>query len=66
MTGEELKKLRISRCLTQRKLAELLGFKGRGGEMTVQNWEYNKQPIPLKYFRALSKILDIPLEKFIP
>ena len=66
MTGEELKRYRMNRCMTQRKLAELLGYKGRGGETTVQNWEYGKQPIPLKHFRELSKILDVPLEKFIP
>ena len=66
MTGEELKAIRKSRGITQRKLAELLGYEGRGGEMTVQNWEYNKQPIPLKHFRKLAEILEVPVERFIP
>ena len=66
MTGKELRTLRVRKCITQRALAEMLGYKGRGGENTVQNWEYDKQPIPLKHFRALAQILDVPLEKFIP
>lgn len=66
MTGEEFKALRKAAGLSQRKLAEELGYEGRGGEMTVQNWEYGKQPIPLKHFRKLSELLHVPLEKFIP
>lgn len=66
MTGEELKACRIRAGFTQRKLGEMLGFKGRSAENTVQKWEYNTQPIPVKYFRSLSKLLDVPLEKFIP
>ena len=66
MTGTELKEARLEKKLTQRKLGEMLGFRDRGGENTVQNWEYGKQPIPSKYWRKLSEILDIPLDKFIP
>ena len=66
MTGEEFRELRIKRKYTQRKIAELLGYTGRGGEMTIQNWEYGKQPIPMKHFRKLAEILDVPLETFIP
>ena len=66
MTGSELKAARIRVCLTQMKLGVMLGYKGKSAECTVQNWEYDKQPIPVKHFRKLSKILDVPLEKFIP
>ena len=66
MTGEELKRARINRQLTQRKLGELLGYKGNSADRIVQNWEYGKQPIPLKHFRALSKILEVPIDRFIP
>ena len=66
MTGEELKKYRILRHLTQRQLGEMLGYTGRSAENTVQKWEYGTQPIPMKNFRQLSKILEVPLEKFIP
>ena len=66
MTGKELREARIRACLTQMRLGELLGYKGKSAECVVQNWEYGKQPIPLKHFRALAEILDVPLEKFIP
>lgn len=66
MTGEELKRLRIRHNLTQRRLGELLGYKGRSAENVVQLWEYDKQPIPLKHFRELAKILEVPLDVFIP
>ena len=66
MTGDELKKARIRSNLTQKRLGELLGYEGKSAENVVQLWEYEKQPIPLKHFRKLSKILEVPLEKFIP
>lgn len=66
MTGEEFRRARINACITQKRLGEMLGYTGHGAENVVQNWEYDKQPIPLKHFRQLAKILEIPLEKFIP
>ncbi|MBP5478704.1 MAG: helix-turn-helix transcriptional regulator [Bacteroidaceae bacterium] len=66
MTGEEFRRARIRACITQRRLGEMLGYKGRCAENVVQNWEYDRQPIPIKHFRQLAKILEIPLEKFIP
>jgi len=66
MTGEELQKARIRKNLTQQHLGEMLGFKGRSAGNTVQKWEYGSQPIPTKYWKKLSEILDIPLEKFLP
>ena len=66
MTGQRLQELRINKCITQRELAEMLGYKGRGGENTVQKWEYGVRPIPIKHWRKLAKILDVKLEEFIP
>ena len=66
MTGEELKHYRINQQLTQKRLGEMLGYKGRSAENIVQMWEYGTRPIPIKHFRKLAKILNIPLEKFIP
>jgi len=66
MTGEDLKRYRIAACYTQKQLGEALGYKGRSAENTVQKWEYGTQPIPIKHFRELSKLLEVPLEKFIP
>ena len=66
MTGEELRKARQNKCITQRRLGEMLGFKGRTAETMIQAWEYGTRGIPMKYFRKLSEILEVPLEKFIP
>lgn len=66
MTGEELQQARIMKALTQKQLGLLLGYDEKSAERTVQHWEYGARPIPVKHFRALAKILQIPLEKFIP
>lgn len=66
MTGEELRERRTAIGFTQRGLAEALGYKGRGGECTIQNWEYGKQPIPIKHYRQLAKLLNLTLEEMIP
>lgn len=66
MTGEELKKARLAKALTQEKLGLLLGYDIKSAERTVQYWEAGTRDIPAKQYRALSKILGVPLEKFIP
>lgn len=66
MTGNEFKELRINRCITQRAVGEALGYRGKAAETTIQNWEYGKQPIPMKHFRKLANLLQVPVEKFIP
>lgn len=66
MTGEELKKARIAKALTQEKLGLLLGYDIKSAELTIQHWESGRRPIPAKQYRALSKILGLPLEAFVP
>jgi len=66
MTNEEFRQARINKRLTQKKLGLMLGYPEKSAERTVQHWEYGTQPIPLKHFRKLSEILEIPLERFIP
>ena len=66
MTGDELRRARIRKCLTQKRLGQMLGYKDLTADTVVQKWEYGERPIPVKHFRALSKILNVPLEKFIP
>ena len=66
MTGEELKKYRVKKGITQRKLGELLGYEGASADRVVQNSESDKQPIPIKYWRDIAKILGFPVDKFIP
>lgn len=66
MTGEELQRARIAKRITQKKLGLMLGFSEKSAERMVQKWEYNEQGIPMKHFRKLSEILNVPLERFIP
>ena len=66
MTGEELQRARIRKQLTQKKLGLLAGYTESSAERMVQHWESGARDIPVDKFRILSKILDIPLEKFVP
>lgn len=66
MTGEELREHRQRMKLTQQRLGELCGYKGKAALTTVQRWEYGTRPIPIEQFRKLAEILEIPVEKFIP
>ena len=66
MTGEQLKEARLEMKYTQQRLGELLGFTGRNAELMIQHWEHNRRNIPLRYYRKISEILEIPLERMIP
>ena len=66
MNGEELKYYRQRAKLTQERLGLMLGYKQCSAERTVQLWEHDERKIPAKDFRALSKILNIPLDKLVP
>ena len=66
MSGQELKKARLRVNLTQRRLGELLGYEGKSAEVVVQLWEYDKQPIPVKHYRALAKLLELTLDDIVP
>ena len=64
--GERVRWARIQKGYTLKELGTLLGYQGRSVECAIQNWEHNRTPIPIKHFRKLSEILEIPLEQFIP
>ena len=66
MTGEELNAARRRKHYTQKRLGLLLGYEEKSAERVIALWEHDKQPIPLKHFRKLSQLLDVPLDKFIP
>lgn len=66
MTGEELRLARQAKALTQKKLGLLLGYSENSAERVVQLWEHDKQPIPARLWRSASKILGVPIDKFIP
>lgn len=66
MFGDYIRECRINAGLTQQKLGELCGYTGHSALTTIQNWEYNKQPVPLNKIRILAKILKIPVDSLIP
>lgn len=66
MTGQELKKARVRVNLTQKRLGEQLGYEGKSAEVVVQLWEYGKQPIPVRHYRALAKLLELTLDDIVP
>ena len=64
--GELIRQKRKAKGLTQQKLGELCGYEGRTAETVVQNWEKEKQPVPVYRLRALAKALDLTLDDLIP
>ena len=66
MTGEQLKIRRIALGITQQRLGEMLGYKGKSALVTVQRWEYGTRPIPVKHYRQLAAILRIDLDDIVP
>ena len=64
--GEMIKAARMAAGLTQQKLGELCGYTGRSAEVTVQEWEHNRRPVPLDKLRVLAQALNISLDSLIP
>lgn len=64
--GDMLREKRRRKKLTQQRLGELLGYEGRTAELMVQHWEHNREAIPTRKLKPLSKILDIPVEDLLP
>lgn len=64
--GEYIKACRVKAGLSQQKLGEMCGYTGHTAQTVVQNWEYNKQPVPLEKIRILAASLDIPIDSLIP
>lgn len=66
MFGEYIKQKRQQRKLTQQQLGELCGYTGRSAEVTVQEWEHDRRPVPLDKIRPLAAALDVPIDSLIP
>ena len=54
---------RIKKGLTQKQLAEMLGYKR---DASVQQWESGRQNVPAKTIRRLAEILEIDLNRLLP
>lgn len=66
MFGALIRQKRKEAQLTQKQLGLLCGYEAKSAENVVQNWEYDKQPVPLEKLRALAKALNIPIDSLIP
>ena len=64
--GSFIRERRQALRLTQRQLGELCGYTGRSAETVVQNWEADRQPVPLDRLRRLAAALEIPVDTLIP
>lgn len=66
MTGKELKARRITKGYTQKGLGLELGYPENTAEKVVQQWEYDKQPIPVKHYRRIAQLLNLTLDEMVP
>lgn len=64
--GDMLRAKRRAQHVTQQRLGEMLGYKGRSAELMVQHWENNRRQIPLDKIKLVAKVLDIPVEDLLP
>lgn len=64
--GDYIRECRIAAGLTQKQLGEACGYEGRSAMTTIQNWETDKQPVPLDRLRRLAVALNVSLDSLIP
>lgn len=57
--GENIRKYRVLKNLSQQKLGELLGFSAR----TVSDWECNNTEPSVNTIKELVKVLDITYDE---
>ena len=57
--GENIKKYRLMKKLSQQKLGEMLGFSAR----TVSDWECNNTEPNIETIKKLIQILDITVDE---
>lgn len=60
--GEFIRTRRQELGLPQRQLGLLCGYEGRSAESVPQNWEHDRQPVPVDKLRALAEALRAPLD----
>lgn len=59
--GSKIKKIRKSRNMTQKELAELLGVK----TITIRKYESNERDPSIKMLKTISKKLNVPIDEFL-
>lgn len=63
---EKIKKARQDTGMTQKQVGIALGYKDEVADMYVRRWELGDRPVPNNKLRALSQVLNIPLDQLIP
>lgn len=63
---EMIRAKRTEKGLTMMQLGELLGYRGKSAENTIQQWESGKRKVPIKKWRDLCRILNLSIELFMP
>lgn len=53
-TGEQLRALRLSRGLSRRELAELIGY----SQWTIRDWEHGRLPVPRRIASTLGEVVE--------
>ena len=65
--GEQIRIRRELLGMSRMELGELCGYTpGNSSRNMVQRWEESRRPVPLEKVRCVSRILSIPIERFIP
>lgn len=60
MIGKRLKEARVSKKLTQEKLAEMIGVDGAGANTRIAHYENERYSPSFPVSRQLAKALDVP------
>ena len=63
---ERIKKARKEASMTQKQVGLACGYDEKSAEVCVRKWELGKSPVPNTRIRALSQVLNIPLDQLIP
>ena len=62
---ERIKKARQEAGMTQKQVGIALGYKDNIADYYIRRWELGTRPIPNDKLRALSQVLNIPLDQLI-
>ena len=62
---EKIKKVRQEAGMTQKQVGLACGYEEKSAERTARHWESGTKPVPIEKLRALSQVLNIPLDQLI-
>ena len=63
---EKIKKARQEAGMTQKQVGVACGYEEKSAESFARQWERGTRPVPIDKLRALSQVLNIPLDQLIP